>query len=132
MRKFRVLSIMMIVGLLLSACATPTAQIIEKEVTKIVTEEKVVKETVVVKEEVEVTKVVEKSVEVEKVVTATPLPPSAYKESPILAGLVAAGELPPLDERLPLHPAMVESLTGEEGQFGGQMRFGMVGTSATW
>ncbi len=59
----------------LSACATPTAQVVEKEVTKIVQE--VVKETVVVEgKEVEITKVVEKVVtqvvKEEVVVTATP------------------------------------------------------------
>ena len=30
-----------------------------------------------------------------------------YNEAPMLAALVAAGELPPVDERLPLEPALV-------------------------
>ena len=53
MRTFRFLSILAIVGLLLAGCARPTPEVIEKEVTKIVTEEKIVKETVVVEKEVE-------------------------------------------------------------------------------
>ncbi|MBN1640018.1 MAG: hypothetical protein JXA09_02190, partial [Anaerolineae bacterium] len=63
----------------LSACATPTAQVIEKEVTKVVTQvvteiqevTKIVAGTPVV-EQVEVTKIVQEEVEV--VVTATPDP----------------------------------------------------------
>lgn len=62
MRKLVVFNVLVILGLLLSACATPTAQVIEKEVTKVVEKEKVVEKTVVVEKEkqVEVTKVVEK------------------------------------------------------------------------
>ena len=63
------------------ACATPTPQIIEKEVVVTQIVQEVVKETVVVEgKEVEVTKIVEKEVtkvvkeEVEVVVTATPDP----------------------------------------------------------
>ena len=66
---------------LLAACATPTPQIIEKEVVVTQIVEQVVKETVVIEgQEVEVTKIVEKEVtkvvtEVEEVVvTATPDP----------------------------------------------------------
>ena len=100
--RMTVLTLLVVAGLLLAACATPTAQVIREEVTKIV---EVTKEVEVVKE-VEVTKVVEKevekvvkeTVEVEKetVVTATPAP---LKEAPQLRGLVQAGELPPLEER---------------------------------
>jgi peptide/nickel transport system substrate-binding protein len=73
------LSSLVIVGMLLSACATPTPEVIEKVVTQIVKE--TVKETVIVEGtpqvvEKEVTRVVEKVVTmvVEKVVTATPEP----------------------------------------------------------
>ncbi|MBN2392643.1 MAG: hypothetical protein JXR84_18070, partial [Anaerolineae bacterium] len=127
MRKYiGIVNVLVVLMMVLAGCATPTPEVIEKIVEKTVEVE--VEKTV----EVEVEKTVEVEKEVEVVVTATPLPPSAYKESPILAGLVAAGELPAIEERLPLSPAVVESLTGEDGQFGGQMRFGMVGTSATW
>jgi peptide/nickel transport system substrate-binding protein len=66
------------------ACATPTPEIVEKEVIVTQVVKEVVKETVVVEgKEVEVTKIVEKEVtkvvkeEVEKVVTATPEPTEA-------------------------------------------------------
>jgi peptide/nickel transport system substrate-binding protein len=39
-------------------------------------------------------------------------------EAPMLAEMVAAGELPPLDERLPVNPVVVEPL-GELGVYGG-------------
>ncbi len=44
---------------------------------------------------------------------------SAYNESPMLAARVAAGELPPVEERLPPHPEVVVPLE-EVGQYGGQ------------
>jgi len=75
------IAILMVTSLILSACATPTPEVIEKVVTKEV--EKVV--TQVVKETVKETVVVEGTPEViekevtkivEKVVTATPAPPS--------------------------------------------------------
>jgi peptide/nickel transport system substrate-binding protein len=123
MRKYVwIANVFVVLALLLTGCATPTPQVIEK----------IIEKTVEVEVEKKVEVPVEKKVEVEVVVTATPLPPSAYKESPMMAGLVSTGQLPPIDERLPLNPAVVKSLTGEEGQYGGQMRFGMVGTSSTW
>jgi len=90
-----VANILVVAAMLLSACATPTPEVIEKIVTKVVKE--VVKETVVQKEvvketvivagtpeivEKEITKIVEvekeitKIVEEEIVVTATPVPPT--------------------------------------------------------
>jgi ABC-type transport system substrate-binding protein len=61
-----------VLALLLSGCATPTPEVVEKVVTEIVKE--TVKETVIVEG---TPQVVEKEVtkEVEKIVTATPLPP---------------------------------------------------------
>lgn len=64
--------------------------------------------------------------------TATPQPASKYGESPLLAEMVKAGTLPPVDERLPedvlvvdagegvLNPAMK---TFEIGKYGGTMRY---------
>ncbi len=86
--------------------------------------EKVVKETVVVEKEVEkeVTVVVEK--EVQKEATAAPEAPTAvpskYKESPMMAELVAKGELPPVDERLPEEPRVCEVLD-QIGEYGGSL-----------
>ena len=72
-----VIGLLVVASMVLSACATPTPEVIEKVVTQIVKE--TVKETVIVEGtpqvvEKEVTKIVE------KVVTATPLPPGADKQ----------------------------------------------------
>jgi peptide/nickel transport system substrate-binding protein len=57
--------------------------------------------------------------------------PSQYQEAPVLAAKVAAGELPPVEERLPQEPFVVgpgvllstESLPNwEPGQYGGTLR----------
>ncbi len=68
--------------------------------------------------------------------TATPQPVATegpkYHESPMLAAKVAAGELPPVEERLPENPRVVPSLTGEQGVYGGELRVGFVGSSPEW
>ncbi len=54
----------------------------------------------------------------------------AYGEAPVLAQMVAAGDLPPVEERLPDNPMVVttgtlvraEDLTVEIGQYGGTLR----------
>jgi len=105
--------------------------VIEKEVIKEVEVEKpvVIKEEVV--KEVPVEKVVEKEVikevpvekVVEKVVTATPLPmPEDVHEAPMLRKLVEAGELPPLEERLPLNPRVLAPVE-EVGKYDGTLRY---------
>lgn len=59
-------------------------------------------------------------------------PPSQYSEAPMLTELVNAGELPPIDERLPKDPFLVgsgvivaedELPDWEPGQYGGVLRF---------
>jgi len=58
---------------------------------------------------------------------------AAYVEPPSLAGKVAAGELPPVDQRLPKVPAVVD-LAGnglEPGQHGGTLRMLMGRVKAT-
>ena len=102
-REFLKGAAMTAVGLAAASCAQPTPQIIEKEVPV----ERVVKETVVV----------EKEVAVERVVTPTPVV-MKYKEAPMLAGMVQAGRLPPVDERLPEDPLVIEPWE-EIGQYGG-------------
>ncbi len=49
---------------------------------------------------------------------------SFYNEAPELAELVAAGELPPVDERLPTNPMIVEPVE-QVGVYGGTWRRGM-------
>jgi len=52
-------------------------------------------------------------------------PPAKYSEAPALSDLVEAGELPPIEERLPVNPQVVEAT--EVGEFGGTWRMGMRG-----
>ena len=47
--------------------------------------------------------------------------PSASKESPLLAEMVTAGSLPPVEERLPVNPLVLEPVESA-GQYGGTMR----------
>jgi peptide/nickel transport system substrate-binding protein len=80
----------------------------------------VVQETVevekVVKETVEVEKVVKETVEVEKQVTVAP--EFSPQQAPSLKAKVETGELPPLEERMPAEPTVIEPLE-EVGKYGG-------------
>lgn len=49
-------------------------------------------------------------------------------EAPMLAELVASGDLPPLEERLPAEPLVLDPVEGI-GVYGGTMRFGVVETN---
>jgi len=59
--------------------------------------------------------------------TAAPAPTSRYSEAPNIAERVAAGDLPPVEERLPLEPCVLANMDGTIGQYGGVMRRGMTG-----
>lgn len=52
--------------------------------------------------------------------------PASYSEAPSLAAQVAAGELPPVEERLPVNPLVVEPVE-RVGSYGGTWRTGLVG-----
>ncbi|RME96821.1 MAG: hypothetical protein D6768_21045, partial [Chloroflexi bacterium] len=56
------------------------------------------------------------------------IPGGTYNEAPMLAEMVAAGELPPVDERLPDDP-LIENVAEEIGQYGGVLRRGFLGPS---
>jgi peptide/nickel transport system substrate-binding protein len=56
------------------------------------------------------------------------IPGGAYIEAPMLAEMVAAGELPPVDERLPDNP-LIEPVVDEIGQYGGVLNRGFTGPS---
>ena len=113
----------------MAACGgeAPEPQIIEREV-EVIVEKEVVKEVsveVVVEKEVvrEVkipgeTNVVEKIIEVDA--------PTTYGESPQLAAMVSAGQLPPVEERLPENP-MVIPVFRSIGKYGGTLRRGFLG-----
>ena len=53
-------------------------------------------------------------------------PQSAPQEAPALAEAVAAGSLPPVAERLPTNPMVVEPFESV-GQYGGDLRTALVG-----
>jgi peptide/nickel transport system substrate-binding protein len=54
-----------------------------------------------------------------------------YHESPMLTAMVDAGEIPPVAERLPANPAVVEPFN-EVGTYGGTMRVGFTGGNPGW
>jgi len=149
-REFLRLSAMAAVGAVAASCAKPTPEVIEKPVTVVVEKEvavekqvlqtvvvekqvpveKVVKETVVVEKAVEVEKVVKETVIVEKEVVSSQL-----REAPMLAELVAAGKLPPVDERMPLKPKVCNEMPPSQlafqvGRYGGTIR--TLTSSANW
>jgi len=74
--------------------------------------------------------------EVKVAPTETPVPevPVAvpkYKEAPMLAELVKAGKLPPVDERLPVEP-LVLPVIEEIGEYGGTWRRAYKGIADRW
>ena len=50
------------------------------------------------------------------------IPASQYGEAPMLADLVRAGELPPVDERLPVVPMVLDLPWSDVGHYGGTLR----------
>jgi peptide/nickel transport system substrate-binding protein len=124
MKHFKIVMSLLAAVMLLAACAQPTPEVIKETV---VVEKEVTKE--VVKEvEKEVTTVVEKEVVVEKEITkvVTPAPPpSTFNEAPMLAEMVNAGGLPPVDERVPVNPYVLAPFD-ETGTYGGDIKWGFV------
>ena len=90
-------------GVTIAACAPRAPEVVEK----------------IVEVPVEVPKEVIKEV----IVEATPLPPARFKESPMLAARVERGELPPVEERLPEEPRVVE-VYERIGDYGGTLTVG--------
>jgi peptide/nickel transport system substrate-binding protein len=117
------LSILVVLTLLLSACAPaiPTTEPVEP-----VAPTEAEAEEVVEPEPAEPTEapVVEEEPTEAPVVEEEP-PAIKFAEAPSLADLVSAGDLPPVDERLPENPLVVE--VAEVGQYGGNWRMGLRG-----
>ncbi len=63
--------------------------------------------------------------------TPIPEPVSKFKEAPMLAKLVEAGSLPPVDERLPMNPYIVD-VAESIGKYGGNWRRGFSGVADRW
>lgn len=62
---------------------------------------------------------------------AAPAAPGQYNEAPMLADLVASGDLPSVDERLPTTPRVI-SVNEETGEYGGTWRRAYKGISDRW
>ncbi len=60
------------------------------------------------------------------------VPMGKYQEAPMLADMVAAGDLPPVDERLPANPGVLPNAAGSAGNYGGVVRRGFKGVSDRW
>jgi peptide/nickel transport system substrate-binding protein len=106
MRKYAFFNILIMAVLLLSACGTPAPTQAPA--------------TVAPKEEAPAPTAVPETEE----------PASKYNESPMMTAKVEAGELPPVDERLPVNPMVVAPLV-EPGQYGGDLKYGFTG-GPTW
>ena len=109
----------------------PVVEVVEKEVVKTV---EVPGETVVVEKEVEVIKTVEVPVEtIKEVVKVVEIPVALlpdFGEAPQLAQLVAAGQLPPVADRIGQDPLVIS--VPEIGRYGGTWRRAHTSPSDAW
>ncbi len=120
-RCFSLLSILVVLSMLLSACATatPTAAPQAPEPTK--AQAAAPTEPVKPADTQAAPAAEAKPTEV----PPTAAPAAKYSEAPALADQVKAGKLPAVDERLPVNPLVVQA--AEVGQYGGTWRMGMRG-----
>jgi len=125
MSKRSLFYMLMIIVLLLSACSAPTAAPVQQDSP---TEKPAAEEPQAEPTTAPVTKA-----------TDVPAQPSGYTQSPMLEEMVKAGTLPPLEERLPTEPFVVQAgiyMTEENlpdwepGKFGGTLR--MAHSVANW
>jgi peptide/nickel transport system substrate-binding protein len=123
-REFLKLGAITAAGAALASCATPTTEVAVEEVV----EEEATEAPKPTEKPME-----EKPTEPPKVEepTATPEPVALYKDPPMLAAMVAAGELPPVEERLPENP-WVAPVLEMVGNSGGVIRRGFKGVSDRW
>ena len=63
--------------------------------------------------------------------TTVALPTGKYREAPMLAELVAQGQLPPVDQRLPQDPLVVQPVE-EIGRYGGDWRHVTLSPTSSW
>ena len=118
-------------AVVLAACGedeAPAATIVEVPGETIIVEKEVVVEVpvevVVEKEVIKEINVPGETITVEKVIELAP--GGGFGESPVLAQLVLAGKLPPVEERLPSEP-LVMPVFSEIGKYGGMLRRGHLG-----
>lgn len=123
MRKFAWMNLLLVLVMLLSACATSVP-----DATPAPSGEEKVTEPIDVEEPTTVPEPEEEEEDEEPVAPAEP--GSKYNESPMMTELVEAGDLPPVDERLPVNPMVVQPI-GEIGEYGGDLQYGFTG-GPTW
>jgi peptide/nickel transport system substrate-binding protein len=122
MRVFRYLALLLVLSLVLGACA-PAATPVPQAQPPVVEEP-----AVVVEEKPAPTKAPAPTMAVEEAEVSVA---EKYNQSPMLDALVDAGKLPPVDERLPENPAVVNAMK-EVGSYGGELRVGFEGGSPAW
>ncbi len=118
MRKFAWLNLVILLSMLLAACGPTAAPATQAPATDAPKTTDAPKETAAPEE----TTAPEETAET---------PASKYSESPMLAEKVTAGELSPVDERLPMNPMVVAPLV-EQGQYSDELRYGFTGTNPEW
>ena len=119
MRKlYIILSILLAFALLLGACTTPA------EDDTMVEEDDAMAEETMDEEETEEADASEQLTEGESDTEDTAVEVSQYGEAPMLADMVASGDLPPVEERLPSNPMVLEPNPAYDqtiGQYGGEI-----------
>ncbi len=119
-RVVRLLSVLMVVAVLLSACAQPTP-------TPVPTKPGADKAPAAAQPTA--APAATKAPEPTKAPAPTAAPASKYKEAPMLADLVKAGKLPAVDQRLPQNPLVYAGAS--VGTYGGNWRMGMRAATIT-
>jgi len=104
-------------GIMLAACAEPPRASVPQPAAK------EAQPTAVLEEPEEEAKIEPTAAPEQEEQPAPDDAPSKYNESPMLAERVAAGELPPVDERVPEEPMIIYP-EEEIGQYGGTIRVG--------
>ena len=125
-REFLQVSVLATAGVALTACKQPTPV-----PTAAPTEAPVATEEPTEEPTEEVTEEATEAPTEEATEAAPEAPASKYGEAPMLAELVAAGSLPPVDERVPMNPYIV-AVAEKIGNYGGNWRRGFKGVSDRW
>lgn len=112
-RVVRLLSLLMVVAVLITACGQPTATPASAPIQAPAAAQPTAAPAATT------------APEPTKAPEPTAAPASKYQEAPMLTDLVKAGTLPPVDERLPENPLVYESAS--VGAYGGNWRMGMKG-----
>jgi peptide/nickel transport system substrate-binding protein len=84
-----------------------------------------------VEEEVQIGRELIGELEGPEIITDPTMFPTSFNEAPALAELVAAGELPPVAERIGQDPLVIKPVH-EIGQYGGTWRRGFTGPGDRW